>query len=269
MRCWYPVPALHELQQRIGRVLLGECAADVLADCIVAGRIPLTQRLAVHRNTVRAGLCQALRLRHPTVERLVGAAFFEQAALAYAGTEWPREPQLDAWGAGFAAFLARYAPAATLPYLHEVARFDVLLDALSALPDDGPRARWSWRALAPGVELALAPSLRVLRCTYPLDEIRAAVTAADAAALARVDLQSGPLQLVAWRAGAALKTRRLSAIAARFIEHLLAGAQPAAALEQALATTPGVAAAEAVATLQREILSAPCAALRTAGSAGH
>jgi hypothetical protein len=263
------VPALHELQQRIGRVLLGEADAGSLADCVEAGRIPLSRRLAVHRNTVRGGLCQALRLRHPTVERLVGSEFFDQAALAYAGSDWPRAPQLDDWGLGFAAFLSGHAPASTLPYLHEVARFDALLDTLSALPGDGPSARWTWHELAPGVELALAPSLRAWRCAYPVDEIRAAVGAADEATLARIELQSGPLQLLAWREGAALKTRRVSEIAARFIERLLAGAQPAAALELASAAAPGVAATDVVATLQSEVLSAPCAALRRAGSVGN
>jgi hypothetical protein len=254
------MPSLHELQQRMGRVLRDEADAGLLAGCIADGRVPLRQRLAVHRNTVRGALCQALRLRHPTVERLVGAAFFDQAVLAFARGAWPEAPQLGAWGQGFAAFLDRYAPASDLAYLHDVARFDALLDGLSALPGDGERARWPAHALAPGVQLALAPSLRVFRGDFPVDDIRAAVLAGDDAALARIDLQPRSLRLAAWRDGAALKTRRLGSIAARFLEALCAGGEPAAAL--AAAASPGLSEADVVAAVQREVLPAPFVALR-------
>jgi hypothetical protein len=254
------MPSLRDLQRRMSCVLLGEADADALADCVAGGRVPLQQRLAVHRNTVRGALCQALRLRHPTVERLVGAEFFDQAVLAFARGAWPRAPQLGAWGDGFPAFLDRYAPAADLVYLHDVARFDALLDDLSMLPDDSDRSRWPVRALAPGVLMALAPSLRVFRCDFPVDDIRTAVLAEDDAALARVDLQPRPLRLVAWRDGAALKTRRLGSIAARFLELLHEGCEPAVAL--ARASSPGLTEADVVAAIEREVLPAPCVELR-------
>lgn len=259
------MPSLHDLQRRMSRVLLGEADADLLADCVAGGRVPLQRQLAVHRNTVRGALCQALRLRHPTVERLVGAEFFDQAVLAFARGAWPRVPQLGAWGEGFPAFLDRYAPAADLVYLHDVARFDTLLDDLSTLPDDSDRSRWPARALAPGVLMVLAPSLRVFRCDFPVDDIRTAVLAEDDAALARVDLQPRPLRLATWRDGAALKTRRLGGIAARFLELLREGCEPAAAL--AGASSPGLAAADVVAAIEGEVLPAPCVELRRTATA--
>jgi hypothetical protein len=111
------MPALPDLQRRFAAVLAGAAGPDSLAADIATGRIPLRRQLLVHCNTVWGGLCQALRLRYPAVARLVGSDCFDQAALAYAAGDWPDAPQLGAWGAGFAAFLAGYAPAASRPWL--------------------------------------------------------------------------------------------------------------------------------------------------------
>jgi hypothetical protein len=190
--------ALHELQGRMAAALLAppEHAALAVDDLVVAGRIPLARRLGVHRNTVRGALCRALALRYPTVERLVGEAFFDQAALAYAVQDWPREPQLAAWGAGFAGFLAGHAPAAALPYLADVARFDALLEDLSREPPGGARPRR-------------------FHGDWPVDEIRCGVLAGDDAALGAIDMTRRPLVLLAWRDGAQLRTRRLAPHAPR------------------------------------------------------
>ncbi|MFO1408903.1 MAG: DNA-binding domain-containing protein [Steroidobacteraceae bacterium] len=253
--------ALPELQRRFAGALLDGGAALALADVIAPGRVPLARQLAVHRNTVRGGLTQALRLRYPTLARLVGEAFFDQAALGYAAADWPRAPQLDAWGAGFADFVGAYAPAAAWPWLHDVARLDALLDALGALRDDGASRDWPAVALAGQAGLALAPSLRLLAVTHAADELRAAVMAGETAVLADVDLASRPIQLVAWRDGANVKTRRVGVAAGTFLAELRAGSAPESALAAAI-TTSGASAADVLAALQREVFSAPFAAVR-------
>lgn len=186
------MPALHELQRRLAAALLAAPGGPAVAvdDLIDAGRVPLARRLGVHRNTVRGALCRALALRYPTVERLVGEAFFDQAALAYAAQDWPREPQLAAWGRGYADFIASYAPAASLVYLADVARFDLLLDDLASAQAGERRPRRFVTA-------------------WPVDEIRSAVLEEDDAALAAIDLTPRPIALHAWRDGARLRTRRL------------------------------------------------------------
>jgi hypothetical protein len=105
----------------------------------------------------------------------------------------------------------------------------------------------------------------VFRCDFPVDDIRTAVLAEDDAALARVDLQPRPLRLATWRDGAASKTRRLGRIAARFLELLHEGCEPAAAL--AGASSPGLTAADVVAAIEREVLLAPCVELRRMATA--
>lgn len=83
-------------------------------------------RFNVHRNTVMSSLVRALAEGFPSVERLVGAAFFAAMAAEFTRAQPPAHPVLLAWGAGFAAFLEGFAPIAHLPYLADVARLDGL-----------------------------------------------------------------------------------------------------------------------------------------------
>lgn len=79
---------------------------------------------AVYRNTVMKGCIDALQANYPAVARLVGEEWFRAAAALYARANPPRVPMLLDYGAGFAAFLDGFGPAAELPYLPAVARLD-------------------------------------------------------------------------------------------------------------------------------------------------
>lgn len=81
---------------------------------------------AVYRNTVLKGWCDALQANYPAVARLVGDRWFRAAAVEYSRSHPPRDPSLLDFGEGFAAFLARFEPAAQLCYLADVARIDRL-----------------------------------------------------------------------------------------------------------------------------------------------
>lgn len=79
---------------------------------------------AVYRNTATKGCIDALQANYPTVCRLVGEEWFRSAAARFVGESLPREPMLLAYGEGFDAFLASFAPAREMPYLAPVARLD-------------------------------------------------------------------------------------------------------------------------------------------------
>ena len=131
---------------------------------------------AVYRNTVTRASLDALAANHPTVRRLVGETWFEQAALVYVRRSPPRDGVLAAYGDAFAAFLADFEPARELPYLADVARLDrawteahlaadapaLALDALAGLDVDAlarvrlephPAARWLRSADVPAFTL--------------------------------------------------------------------------------------------------------------------
>lgn len=80
----------------------------------------------VHRNTVMSSLVRALAEGFPSIERLVGPAFFPAMAAEFVRAHPPSTPVLLAFGDGFAGFLERFGPVAHLPYLADVARLDGL-----------------------------------------------------------------------------------------------------------------------------------------------
>lgn len=82
--------------------------------------------IAVHRNTIVGGLIDALAASYPTIEQLVGRDWFRACANAYGRAHPPRSPVLALYGETFPEFLSRFAPAAELPYLADVARIDRL-----------------------------------------------------------------------------------------------------------------------------------------------
>jgi hypothetical protein len=81
---------------------------------------------AVYRNTVAKGCIDALQANYPSVARLVGETWFRAAAGIFARRTPPLQPSLLDYGAGFADFLAGFAPAGELPYLADVATLDRL-----------------------------------------------------------------------------------------------------------------------------------------------
>ncbi|HAZ60724.1 MAG TPA: DUF2063 domain-containing protein [Gammaproteobacteria bacterium] len=81
---------------------------------------------AIYRNTVLKGCIDALQCNYPTVAELVGEEWFRAAAAIHARAAPPIEPTLAHYGDGFEAFLAGFEPAASAPYLADIARLDRL-----------------------------------------------------------------------------------------------------------------------------------------------
>ena len=91
---------------------------------------------AVYRNTVMKGCIDALQANYPAVARLVGEEWFRAAAAIYVRESLPADPTLLRYGALFPDFLARFEPAAELPYLPGVARLDRLWTEAHTAPDE-------------------------------------------------------------------------------------------------------------------------------------
>ncbi len=104
---------------------------------------------AVYRNTVMKGCIDALHANFPSVARIVGDEWFRAAAAVYARAERPSAPMLATYGASFPDFLARFEPAAELPYLPAVARIDRLWSEAHVAADATPLDADGLRALRP------------------------------------------------------------------------------------------------------------------------
>ena len=83
-------------------------------------------RFAVYRNNVYVGLTTALAQRFPVTRRLVGTDFFAGIARAYAADRKPPSPLIMHYGDDFPDFIAAFPPAASLAYLADVARIEVM-----------------------------------------------------------------------------------------------------------------------------------------------
>jgi hypothetical protein len=160
--------ALARFQDAFAHALLApdsEPAAEVAALVAQPG-------FAVYRNTVMTRCIDALQANYPAVARLVGEEWFRAAAAIYVREALPADPTLLHYGAGFADFLARFEPAAELPYLPGVARLDRYWTEAHCAPSEKaldpaavarrapealsgavlsphPAARWAWFADAP------------------------------------------------------------------------------------------------------------------------
>ena len=130
----------------------GSPSAPETVDAAVA-RLAAQRGFAVYRNTVLKGAVDAIEANYPAVTRLVGSEWLRAAASAFARAQPPAEPSLLHYGAGFADFLARFAPAVDMPWLADVARLDRAWTEAHVAADEPPVAAADVAALAPA-ELA-------------------------------------------------------------------------------------------------------------------
>lgn len=90
----------------------------------VPSGIDVGERFAIHRNNVHVSLIDALADRFPVVQALVGEEFFRAMARVHVQTCKPQSPVLAQYGDSFADFIDAHAPAASLPFLGDMARME-------------------------------------------------------------------------------------------------------------------------------------------------
>jgi len=133
-----------------------------------------SRRFGVYRNNVYASLIEVLAGRFPVVARLVGEDFFRALACVYIEGEPPRSAVLIRYGLGFPDFVASFAPAASVPYLADVAALEWAWHKAYHAPDTAPLPLAELRGAvdqAEGAVLTLHPSLSVVSSSYPIVSI--------------------------------------------------------------------------------------------------
>ncbi|HAX20907.1 MAG TPA: DUF2063 domain-containing protein [Hydrogenophaga sp.] len=217
------------------------------------------RRLAVYRNNVVVSLVDALAQTFPVTQQLVGEAFFRALAQVFVRAHPPRTRVLAHYGDELPGFVARFPPAAGLPYLADVARLEwqrlQTLHAADAQPldttglsallrdaDDLPSLRWQ-----------LAPSLHLLRSPHAAVSIWAAHQEDSGIALGGVDLAQAECALV-FRSGWDVMVLQTTPGMAALVEGLLENALFGEALDQAFVAEPGFDLSQALAILIRHEL---------------
>ncbi|MGC8536365.1 MAG: DNA-binding domain-containing protein [Rhizomicrobium sp.] len=197
---------------------------------------PSLKRFNVYRNNVIVSLIEALEAAYPATRRLVGVAFFQAMAQIFAVARPPQSPVMLDYGHGFAEFISGFEPAATLPYLADVARIErswleayhaaeadsLGVDDFSAVTAD----------LAPLLVFRLHPSVRTVQSRYPALSIwQMNVTEASPGEHELVDAAEAALIV---RPSAEVEVHHLPPGGADFIDALGQGKTLGEAAQQAL-----------------------------------
>ena len=128
---------------------------------------PSAKRFAVYRNNVVVGLTEALQANFPAVCRIVGEEFFQAMARAYVVFEAPVSPILLDYGDGFASFIAEFEPAASLPYLADVARIERAWTQAYNAPEAVSLGWFSSRVPAVSFQSPACPFVPRVRSAWP------------------------------------------------------------------------------------------------------
>lgn len=215
--------SLSDVQEDFAAALLDPAAVEPRDVADPEGN-PTPRRFRIYRNNVAVGLVNAVSGVYPAIKRIVGDQFFDAMALAYVRVEPPTSPVLLEYGQGFADFIACFEPAASLPYLADVARIE-----------------WAWREayhaaeadrLGPGdlagipetdlpsLTFSLHPSVHVIRSAFPVLTIWRMNTGEEP--IVPVDLRVCEDALIV-RPETTVEVRQLPAGGALFLEVLASG----------------------------------------------
>jgi hypothetical protein len=166
--------ALREFQSAFGAAVFEQRDAPLLALC-AGDPTRAVRSLRAYRESVLTNLAGAVVATYPVIGRIVGTPFLRAAARRYALSRPSRSGDLNRYGDDFAAFLADFEPAASLPYLPDVARLEWAVQQVGAAADAptpdlsclSATAPEAWGALC----FALAPAHAVLVSDWPLYDI--------------------------------------------------------------------------------------------------
>lgn len=230
---------LAERQRDFSAALL-DPALPVPPGLVGPDREPSSRRFAVYRNNVMAGLMKALTAAFPAVCRIVGDEFFRAMARSYVLFEPPASPLLLDYGAGLPDFLARFEPAAMLPYLPDVARIERAWTEAYHAPEALPLEASDFAVIDTDrlaeIHLALHPSLRIVRSPLPALTIWR-MNVADGVPRP-VDFSAGGEDTLVVRPAAEVEVRSMPPGGAEFAALLAEGKSVTEATAAALAVEP-------------------------------
>lgn len=164
--------------------------------------LPAAGHLRIYRGAVLGTLTRALGNIYPVCKRLLGGKFFDGMARSYARSTPSLSADLANYGGEFGDFIVLFKPAATLPYLADVARLEwhwhrafhaadetgMDVAALSEVPS-ADTGRIAFR---------LPASSRLLHSSFPVQRIWQ-VNQDDWKGNQSVNLDEGGVSLIVWR----------------------------------------------------------------------
>lgn len=183
-------------------------------------------RFAIYRNNVMVSLIDALADTYPVVQTLVGEEFFRAMARVFAQTNPPRSKIMACYGRDFADFIASFPPAASVPYLADVARLEMTrvmayhAADVASIHTEALQAALSDPEQLLSLRLVLNPSVHVIDSTFAILAIWTAHQ--DETSMPSVDPDLSQSVLV-YRTGLDVNALELAAGTSAFVSALLTG----------------------------------------------
>lgn len=222
-------PPVSEMQRTFAEFLASAPATPpptALLGSLAHAVQPATARLGIYKNNVFVRLVDALAANYPAVARLVGDEFFRFAALEYLAERPTRERTLLHFGADFAQFLEGFEPAASVPYLPDVARLEHFYLLAYHAAEAEPIDERTFCALVGDSEsdpqVALHPSASLFSSAYPVSRIWE-LNVNGANLEQEVNIPGGREFLLVIRPRATVEVRRVSKGAFAALVAILAG----------------------------------------------
>lgn len=197
------------------------------------GVVATTERFNIYRNNVAVSLSEALGQAFPVVKMLVGDEFFAGMAQVYVQQNKPTSPLLMEYGDTFSAFIAVFPPAASIPYLADIALVEyawlrayhaadahpAAIDVLGTIPENALDT----------ITFRLHPSFHLLDSEWPIASIWYAHQENDAPDLS--GLQATPEYMMIVRPQLDVQISILSEASYAFADALRSGMALGAACE--------------------------------------
>ena len=136
----------------------------------------LPARLKIYRNNIIGSLTDVMRATFPTIEKLVGEAFFEQTARSFILHNPPENGCLMLFGQGFDEFLKTFEPVQHLEYLPDIAKLELALNKAYYASDDNSFALHDLAQIDPealnDLKLPLRDSVELIASNHQISKIR-------------------------------------------------------------------------------------------------
>lgn len=195
-------------------------------------------RFAVYRNNVVTSLVDVLAGNFPVVQQLVGETFFRAMAREFATRHPPTTPIMVHYGETFADFIADFPPAASVPYLADMARLEYAIQKSRHSRDCQPVSNDRLARLVEDQEalshtrLELAAALQILTSDFAVASIWHAHQNSSPVDLSRIRIKQAESIMLS-RPTLKVELHTLDVGAAEFIHNLNKALPLALAVETA------------------------------------
>ncbi len=168
------MPSLREVQGDFAAAMFAQ-DPDAMARLLGHCRSPDEKTLrgiVAYQDSILTNLAMAVQTSYPLIEVIVGSEFLAAAARSHARQYPSRSADLNRYGHDFAEFIECFAPAASLPYLGDVARLEWSVQQVGLAADAPPSDLSGLLSTAPDtwgeLRFRLDPAHAVLRSSWPV-----------------------------------------------------------------------------------------------------